>query len=70
MVIRLFCSRCTYGANFCTCSAAQALVSIDLVLSVTLGNSTYRALACARAAGVHIAETTTGIVDILKTLEL
>ena len=23
-----------------------------------------------RAAGVHIAETTTGIVDILKTLEL
>ena len=46
----LFLSRCSYGASVCTVAAADALVSIDNVLSITLGNARSGATVCASAA--------------------
>lgn len=40
-----------YGAGICTSAALDALISVDNVLAVALGDSLYGALCCASAAG-------------------
>ena len=47
----LFLNRCVYGASVSAGTAADALVSVNNVLAVALGNATYRTSigACATA---------------------
>lgn len=47
---RLFLAGCAYGTCFCTGTAANALVSVDLVLIVSFGNATYGTCGSACAA--------------------
>jgi len=51
---KLFLRGSSYRANVCTVAAADALISIDNVNAVTLGNATYGALACASTASYAI----------------
>jgi len=41
---------CAYRAGTCACTALDALVRIDLILGISLGDSFYRALCCASTA--------------------
>jgi hypothetical protein len=47
---RLFALRCANGAYACACAAIEALVSVDYILAVLLGDCANRAFACASAA--------------------
>ena len=49
MCSELFLSGSANGANVCTVTARDALISIDYELAVTLGNATGRAAICACA---------------------
>ena len=50
MFFRLFLSGSVYGASICARTAADALISIDDVLTVAFGNARYGASICASAA--------------------